>query len=109
MKRMALEWFEHGVMESNPTLTPTWHHNWNDFIIKLCTNFGPTNPMGTVEAELHHLFMNHDTHLTEYLVHFNTLTACINWGDRGLHFQFYDGLPNCLKDKITILSKPDNL
>src|SRR5260370_1787936 len=109
MKRMAVEWLEHGVMESNPTITPTWHCNWNDFIIKLHTNFGPANPTGTVEAKLHHLFMNHDTHLMEYLVCFNTLATCINWGDGALHFQFYDGLPNCLKDKITILGKPDNL
>src|SRR5260370_3964198 len=108
MKRTALEWFEHGIMEYNTTIAPTWHHNWQDFVMELCTNFGPANPMGTAEAELHHLTMNHDTHLMEYLVHFNTLTTCVNWGDGALHFQFYDGLPDHLKYKITILDKPNN-
>src|SRR5260370_9127744 len=109
MKRTALEWFEHGIMEYNTTIAPTWHHNWQDFITELCTNFGPANPMGTAEVELHHLTMNHDTHLMEYLVHFNTLASHVNWGDGALHFQFYDGLPDRLKDKITILSKPETL
>ena len=68
MKRTALEWFKHGIMEYNTTIAPTWCRNWQDFIMELHTNFGPANPMGTVEAELHHLTMNHDTHLMEYLV-----------------------------------------
>jgi len=109
MKRMALEWFKHGIMEYNTTIAPTWCLNWQDFITELHTNFGPANPMGTAEAELRHLTMNHDTHLTEYLVHFNTLASCINWGDGALHFQFYDSLPDCLKDKIAILGKPETL
>src|SRR6266850_2324144 len=96
-------------MESDPTITPTWCCNWKDFVIELHTNFGPTNPTGSVEAELHHLSMSHNTHLTDYLLHFNTLAACVNWGDGALCFQFYDSLPDCLKDRITILSNPDNL
>src|SRR5260370_32074187 len=54
MKRMALEWFKHGIMimEYNTTIAPTWHRNWQDFVTELCTNFGPANPTGTVEAEL---------------------------------------------------------
>jgi len=44
MKRMALEWFKHGVKEYNPAVAPTWHHDWKDFITELHTNFSPTNP-----------------------------------------------------------------
>src|SRR5260370_35709206 len=109
MKKMALEWFEKGVMKDNLREAPLWCSSWKDFITKLCTNFGPANPTGSVETELCHLSMSHDTHLTDYLVHFNTLALRVNWGNGALHFQFYDGLPNRLKDKITILGKPDTL
>ena len=96
-------------MEFDPLYTPTWHSSWKDFVIKLQTNFGPANPIRMAEMELRHLSMNHDTHLTEYLVRFNTLAARVRWGDAALRFQFYDGLPNCLKDRIAILGKPDTL
>src|SRR5260370_16499402 len=109
MKKMVLEWFEEGIMEPDPLYTPTWCSSWKDFMIELHTNFGPANPIGTAEAELHHLSMNHNTHLTEHLVQFNTLAAQTKWGDAALHFQFYDSLPDHLKDKIIILSKPDTL
>src|SRR5260370_25939949 len=84
MKRMALEWFKHGVMEYNPTVAPTWHCNWQDFVMELHMNFSPTNPTGMAEAEIHHLTMNHNTHLTEYLVCFNTLASHVNCGNRAL-------------------------
>ena len=45
----------------------------------------------------------------DYLVQFNTLAAHVGWGEGALHFQFYDGLPDRLKDKIVILSKPNTL
>ena len=92
-----------------PYCCTTWCHDWKDFITELHTNFGPANPTGMAEVELRHLSMNHDTHLMGYLVHFNTLTSHVNWGDGALCFQFYDGLPDHLKDKIAILSKPETL
>ena len=109
MKRMALEWFEHGVMQYNPTAAPTWQHDQKDFVTKLHTNFGLANPIGMAEVELCHLSMNHNTCLTEYLVCFNTLASHVNWGDGALCFQFYDSPPDRLKDKIAILSKPNTL
>src|SRR5260221_4997740 len=48
-------------------------------------------------------------HLSEYLVRFNTLASRVEWGDVVLCFQFYDGLPDQLKDQITLLRKPDTL
>ena len=76
---------------------------------KLHTHFGPANPVANSEIELHHLTMPFDAHLTEYLVRFNTLTAQVAWGDAALHFQFYDGLPDQLKDKIAFMGKPNTL
>ena len=47
--------------------------------------------------------------LSEYLVRFNTLASRVEWGDAVLRFQFYDGLPEQLKDRIALLRKPDTL
>src|SRR6266436_2443131 len=47
--------------------------------------------------------------LSEYLVRFNTLASRVEWGDVALRFQFYDGLPDRLKDWIALLGKPNNL
>src|SRR5258708_15732941 len=32
LKKSALEWFEIGVMESDPRLAPTWHASWPEFL-----------------------------------------------------------------------------
>ena len=40
---------------------------------------------------------------------FNTLASRVEWGDVVLCFQFYDGLPDQLKDQIALLGKPNNL
>ena len=76
---------------------------------ELRTHFGPANPVGNSEIKLHNLTMPFDTHLTKYLVRFNTLAARIAWGDAALRFQFYDGLPDRLKDKIAFMGKPNTL
>ncbi len=53
--------------------------------------------------------MASNTKLSEYLVRFNTLASRVGWGEQALHFQFYDGLPECLKDQLAMLGKPDSL
>src|SRR5258708_37259474 len=53
--------------------------------------------------------MSSRAHLSEYLVRFNTLASRVEWGDAALRFQFYDGLPERLKDRIALLGKPDTL
>src|SRR5258708_39426685 len=45
----------------------------------------------------------------QILVRFNTLASRVEWGDVVLQYQFYDGLPDRLKDWITLLGKPDSL
>jgi len=75
LKKSALEWFEIGVMEIDPRLAPSWRSNWPDFIAEIRTHFGPSNPTGTAEIELHHLSMQPDACISEYLVQFNTLAS----------------------------------
>src|SRR5258705_12918534 len=106
LKKSTLEWFENGVMELDPVRAPRWHSSWIDFTLEICTHFRPANPVGSAEIELHHLKMSYESQISKYLVQFN---SCVAWGDAALCFQFYDGLPDHLKDKVAILSKPDSL
>src|SRR5258708_22268894 len=53
--------------------------------------------------------MSSRAHLSEYLVRFNTLASRVEWGDAALRFQFYNGLPERLKDRIALLGKPNPL
>ena len=98
LKRSALEWFEQGMLEDDPRFTPAWKSNWPEFVNELWTHFSPANPTGAAEAELQHLTMAPSTKLGEYSVCFNTLASRVAWGEAALCFQFYDGLPDCLKD-----------
>src|SRR5258705_4452020 len=109
LKKSMLAWFEIAVMEIDPRLALSWCSNWPDFIAEIHTHFRPSNPTGMVEIELHHLSMQPDSRISEYLVRFNTLASQVSWVDVVLCFQFYDGLPEQLKDKITILGKPESL
>ena len=96
-------------MESDPRLALTWCSSWPDFLCEIYTHFRPSNPTGTAEIKLHHLSMQSDSHILEYLVRFNTLASRVYWGDVALRFQFYDGLPERLKEKVAILGKPESL
>src|SRR5258707_7186044 len=75
LKKSALEWFEIGVMESDPRLALTWHASWPDFLSEIRKHFGPSNPTRTAEIELRHLSMQYDSRISEYLVRFNTLAS----------------------------------
>src|SRR5258708_8488210 len=72
-------------------------------------HFRPANPVGAAEAEIHHLSMAHNTCLSNYLVHFNTLTFQIGWGNNALQYQFYNSLPDRLKDHLAVLGRPNTL
>src|SRR5258705_7998559 len=109
LKKMALEWFEQGILEDDLSLTLVWCHSWVEFAKELKTHFGPANPVGSAKIELRHLVMASNTKLSEYLVQFNTLALWVGWGKQALHFQFYDGLPECLKDRLAMLGKPNSL
>src|SRR6266446_2842245 len=53
--------------------------------------------------------MASNARLPEYLVRFNMLASRIRWGEQALCFQFYDRLPEQLKDRLSMLGKPDSL
>src|SRR5260221_3213916 len=68
LKKSMLEWFEIGVMESDPRLALTWCASWPEFLSEIRIHFGPSNPTGTVEIELHQLSMQSDSCISEYIV-----------------------------------------
>src|SRR5258706_8529167 len=84
LKKCVLEWFKIRVMEINPRLALAWHSSWPEFISEIHTHFGPSNPTGTAEIELHHLSMHSDSCISEYLVQFNMLASRVLWGDVAL-------------------------
>ncbi len=52
LKKTALEWFEQGILEDDPTQAPGWKSSWMEFVKELHTHFRPTNPTGVAEVEL---------------------------------------------------------
>ena len=109
LKKMVLEWFKQGILEDNLDLALVWCHSWVEFAEELKTYFGPANPVGLAEIELQYLTMASNAKLSEYLLQFTTLASWVGWGEQALHFQFYDGLPEQLKDQLAILGKPNSL
>ena len=68
LKKTALEWFEQGILEDNPSLTLAWCNSWTEFAKELRTHFGPANPVGSAKIELQHLTMASNARLPKYLV-----------------------------------------
>src|SRR5260370_3203545 len=81
LKKVALEWFEQGVLEEDPRRTLLWKNNWAEFSKELQTHFRPINPTGAAEMELCHLIMAGNARLSKYLVHFNNLASRVEWGE----------------------------
>jgi hypothetical protein len=54
-----------------------------------------------VENELAMLKMLTGQHISKYIIYFNSLASCCDWGDSALWHQFYKGLPNYLKDEVS--------
>ena len=96
---VAQEWFEPGISGELDEILD-WINNWNLFIDKLQTNFGPFDEVGDVEWELVNLCKSNQW-ISEYLVWFNSLSSQCQWGEPALRHHFYNGLPSRLKDDIT--------
>ena len=99
LRDVAQEWFEPGISGLTDDY-PEWLDNWDLFVDKLQNNFGPFDKSANVKHKLTNLWMKDSQHISEYLVHFNSLAVCCPWGESALRYRFYKGLPHCLKDKI---------
>ncbi|KAG6329309.1 hypothetical protein ID866_9780 [Astraeus odoratus] len=84
LKGMALQWFEPDLLsDSDPNDCPLWMDDWREFIVELQTTFGPHDPVTDTKHELDHLQMKEN--------------QCIN------------NLPNCIKDEICHVGKPQTV
>ena len=106
LKGTVLDWFEPSLTSSE---SPPWLNDYSDFIRELKNNFGPHDPKGKAEADLENLKMRNNQHIMKYLVDFNCLATCVQWGDAAVCQQMYHGLPSHIKDEITHVGKPDTL
>ena len=99
LKGTALDWFE-------PLLTsgksPPWLNDYSNFIGELKKNFGPHDPEGKAKANLKNLKMRDNQCITKYLVDFNRLATCVQWGDTALRRQMYHRLPSCIGKPNTL-------
>ena len=53
--------------------------------------------------------MSNSPHVAHYVTQFNRLATQVSWGYKALRYQFYKGLPDCLKDRISKNGKPKDL
>ena len=81
LKGTALDWFE-PLLTSGESLP--WLDDYSNFIGELKNNFGPHNPKGEAEADLKNLKMHDNQCIVKYLVDFNRLAACVQWGNATL-------------------------
>jgi len=81
----------------------------NLFIEELETKFRTYDPVGKEEAELKGVHMQEKHQATKYLVKFQQLATCVQWGETALHRQAYNGLAKCIKDDMVHHDKPNSI
>lgn len=109
LRGVALQYFEPDILDPDFNNPPLWLTRYSSFVKELQKNFGPHNEVDNAEKKLVSLFMKHSDHLSDYLVKFNLYAGNVAWGDEALKYQFYEGLPDRLKDQFALHGKPDAL
>ena len=104
LKGTVLDWFK-PLLTSG--LNPAWLDNYSNFVSELRKNFRPHDPEG--KGDLENLCMCNNQCIVKYLINFNRLTACVQWGEATLRWQLYCGLPSQIKDEIACVGKPNTL
>ena len=81
LKGTTLDWFEPSLTSGE---SPPWLDDYSDFVGELKNSFGPHDPEGKAEADLKNLKMCDNQRIVKYLVNFNRLATCVQWGDAAL-------------------------
>src|SRR6202041_2197281 len=109
LKGLALAHFENALIEPDLLAAATWPNNYSEFISELKLYFGSPNIIGEAESRLQTLTMKPTQLIAKYLVDFTRLSTITGWDSRALRHQFYQGLPDRIKDEIARMGKPDTL
>ena len=81
LKGTTLDWFKPSLTSGK---SPPWLDDYSDFVGELKNNFGPHDPEGEAKANLKNLKMRDNQSIMKYLVDFNCLATCVQWGDATL-------------------------
>lgn len=109
LKGTALQWFEPYLLEEPSDQPPVFMSDFRAFRDELWQNFGPYDATGDAEHDLQSLRMDNSDRISSYITEFNRLATQVRWGTSALRYQFYLGLPDRLKDAISLAGKPDSL
>jgi hypothetical protein len=93
----------------NDGTLPYWDGDFAAFVVELCGNFGSTDSVGDAKTRITQLRMKSNKCIIKYMVHFNHLASQLSWGNAALHHQFYQGLPDCLKDDLIKINYENTL
>ncbi|KIK17448.1 hypothetical protein PISMIDRAFT_111345, partial [Pisolithus microcarpus 441] len=92
LKGMALAWLELDLLNPNGYFNhPLWMDDFQECLHELTTNFSPHNVVANAIQNLKNLLMKDSSCIPKY---------------GALQHHFYTGLPDCIKDEISHVSKP---
>ncbi|KAF7363217.1 Reverse transcriptase domain-containing protein [Mycena venus] len=109
LRGTAQKWFEPNLYDPTPGAILAWDGNFLLFVKELTDNLGPQDPVGDAEDPIRQCRMKSSDRIATYIVAFDHLAAITGWGDWALRHQFYEGLPNQIKDEMVHHTYINNL
>ena len=81
--------------------------NYTLFTVKLTRVFGVYDKVATAKQQIEKLHQQGSAHL--YTAKLQQIASFLKWGDLALSYQYYKGLKNNVKDRISDQEQPSSL
>ncbi|ESK81923.1 hypothetical protein Moror_671 [Moniliophthora roreri MCA 2997] len=94
------KWFQHDILSTQPGPRPFWMESYTAFVNELWVNFGSCNSRAKVEDTLNLLWMHDSEHIHVYDLKFQDAMVELDWGENTFSYQYYQGLPDHIKDEM---------